>query len=147
LSAALAWIGGILKINFGEMVVLSNFPPPTNGIRHEQPSTTVHINDREIGKGTLFITERLVIISLKVDRGFCTTTSRVLLRVIWGFYGGNCKRHCSVECAVVFGRNLGSWRQQIPPWFRWLSTIRQGVTFQMWRPVVSRFCGFFTKFK
>jgi len=39
------------------MVVLSNFPPPTNGIRHEQPSTTVHINDREIGKGTLFITE------------------------------------------------------------------------------------------
>jgi nucleotide-sensitive chloride channel 1A len=43
------------------MVVLSNFPPPTDGIRHEQPSTTVHINDRELGKGTLFITERLVV--------------------------------------------------------------------------------------
>jgi hypothetical protein len=61
LSAAVAWIEVILKINYSEMVVLSNFPPPTNGIRHEQPSTTVHINDREIGKGTLFITERLVV--------------------------------------------------------------------------------------
>jgi len=48
------------------MVVLSNFPPPTDGIRHEQPSTTVHIRDREIGKGTLFITERLVVLSCQI---------------------------------------------------------------------------------
>lgn len=46
------------------MVVLSNFPPPADGIKHEQPSTTVHINDREIGIGTLFITERLVVLSI-----------------------------------------------------------------------------------
>jgi hypothetical protein len=55
------------------MVVLSNFPPPTDGIRHEQPSTTVHINDREIGIGTLFIAERLVYYNLK-----CITSTREL---------------------------------------------------------------------
>lgn len=52
------------EVKIRGMVVLTNFPPPTDGIRHEQPSTTVHINDRELGKGTLFITERLVVCNL-----------------------------------------------------------------------------------
>lgn len=40
------------------MVVLSNFLAPQEGIRHEEQNTTVYINDREVGKGTLYITER-----------------------------------------------------------------------------------------
>lgn len=39
------------------MVVLSNFLAPQEGVRHEEPNTTVYINDREVGKGTLYITE------------------------------------------------------------------------------------------
>lgn len=40
------------------MVVLSSFLPPQEGIRHEEPNTTLYINDREVGKGTFYITER-----------------------------------------------------------------------------------------
>lgn len=40
------------------MVILSNFLPPQEGIRHEEQNTTVYINDREVGKGTFYITER-----------------------------------------------------------------------------------------
>jgi len=29
------------------MVVLSSFLPPQEGIRHEEPNTTVYINERE----------------------------------------------------------------------------------------------------
>ncbi|CAG2065534.1 unnamed protein product [Timema podura] len=39
------------------MVGLPSFSLPTNGIKHEQPHTSVHIKDKELGKGTLFITE------------------------------------------------------------------------------------------
>ncbi|XP_078053151.1 chloride nucleotide-sensitive channel icln [Augochlora pura] len=41
------------------MVVLSNFLAPQEGIRHEEQNTTVYINDTEVGKGTLYITESL----------------------------------------------------------------------------------------
>lgn len=40
------------------MVVLSNFLPPQEGVRHKEPETTLYLNDREVGKGTLYITER-----------------------------------------------------------------------------------------
>jgi len=39
------------------MVVLTSFSPPTEGIKHEQPSTTLVLNGREIGTGTLYIAE------------------------------------------------------------------------------------------
>ncbi|XP_012264790.1 methylosome subunit pICln [Athalia rosae] len=39
------------------MVVLSNFLPPREGIRHEEPETTLYVNEREIGKGTIYVTE------------------------------------------------------------------------------------------
>lgn len=42
------------------MVVLSNFPPPTQGIKHEQPFTVAVVNNRQLGKGTLIIAERYV---------------------------------------------------------------------------------------
>lgn len=42
------------------MVVLSDFLAPQEGIRHEEQETTLYVNEREIGKGTLYITERYV---------------------------------------------------------------------------------------
>ncbi|XP_014219383.1 methylosome subunit pICln [Copidosoma floridanum] len=42
------------------MVVLSNFLAPEEGIRHEESHTTLYINDTEVGKGTLYITESLL---------------------------------------------------------------------------------------
>ena len=40
------------------MVGLSNFLVPQEGIRHEEQNTTLYINNREVGKGTMYITER-----------------------------------------------------------------------------------------
>ncbi|XP_072750189.1 methylosome subunit pICln [Anoplolepis gracilipes] len=42
------------------MVVLSSFLPPREGIRHEEPNTTLYINDREVGKGTFYVTESVL---------------------------------------------------------------------------------------
>lgn len=42
------------------MVLLTNFPPPTEGIRHQQANTTVDIDGKELGNGTLFISESSV---------------------------------------------------------------------------------------
>ncbi|XP_018395138.1 PREDICTED: methylosome subunit pICln isoform X1 [Cyphomyrmex costatus] len=42
------------------MVVLSSLLPPQEGIRHEEPNTTVYINDREVGKGTFYVTESVL---------------------------------------------------------------------------------------
>ncbi|CAH1397391.1 unnamed protein product [Nezara viridula] len=39
------------------MVVVTSLPPPSHGVRHEQPSIKAFINDRELGKGTLYIAE------------------------------------------------------------------------------------------
>ncbi|KDR10972.1 methylosome subunit pICln isoform X1 [Zootermopsis nevadensis] len=65
------------------MVVLSNFPPPADGIKHEQPSTTVHINDREIGIGTLFITEsRLSWVNSSSGQGFSLEYPHIALHAV-----------------------------------------------------------------
>lgn len=42
------------------MVVLSDFLAPQEGIRHEEKDTTLYINEKEVGKGILYITERFV---------------------------------------------------------------------------------------
>ncbi|XP_013775248.1 methylosome subunit pICln-like [Limulus polyphemus] len=39
------------------MVVITSFPPPTEGIRHREPNTIAHIKSRDLGKGTLYIAE------------------------------------------------------------------------------------------
>lgn len=44
------------------MVVLSSFPPPTEGIKLVQPNTGAFINTRDLGQGTLYIAERLIYI-------------------------------------------------------------------------------------
>lgn len=46
------------KYFLGEMVVLTNFLAPTEGIKHQQPSTSLFVNNRDVGVGTLYITER-----------------------------------------------------------------------------------------
>lgn len=51
-------IKAVIEFSDWNMVVLSSFLPPQEGIRHEEPNTTVYINDREVGKGTFYITER-----------------------------------------------------------------------------------------
>lgn len=40
------------------MVVLSSFPPPTEGIKLVQSNTGAFINSRDLGSGTLYIAER-----------------------------------------------------------------------------------------
>lgn len=42
------------------MVVLSSFPPPTDGIKLVQPNTGAFINAKDLGQGTLYIAERLI---------------------------------------------------------------------------------------
>ncbi|PSN35455.1 hypothetical protein C0J52_06626 [Blattella germanica] len=65
------------------MVVLSNFPPPTDGIKHQQPLTTVHVNNREIGKGTLFITEsRLSWVNNTSGQGFSLEYPHIALHAV-----------------------------------------------------------------
>jgi nucleotide-sensitive chloride channel 1A len=39
------------------MVVLTSFPPPTEGIRNIQPNTHAHVGRRNLGKGTIYIAE------------------------------------------------------------------------------------------
>ncbi|XP_054284080.1 methylosome subunit pICln-like [Macrosteles quadrilineatus] len=39
------------------MVMLTSFPAPTDGIKHEQPRTKLFVIDQEFGIGTLYITE------------------------------------------------------------------------------------------
>ncbi|XP_015127836.1 methylosome subunit pICln [Diachasma alloeum] len=53
------------------MVVLSNFFAPQEGIRHEEQNTTLYVGDREIGKGTLYITESVLVwLNSTTQQGF-----------------------------------------------------------------------------
>lgn len=40
------------------MVVLVNFPAPTEGIHHAEPNVTAYFKSKNLGKGTLYIAER-----------------------------------------------------------------------------------------
>ncbi len=42
------------------MVVVSSLGPPEEGIRHREPNTTSYINEKCLGKGTLYISEARV---------------------------------------------------------------------------------------
>ncbi|XP_043283451.1 methylosome subunit pICln [Venturia canescens] len=65
------------------MVVLSNFVAPQEGIRHEEPNTTVFIDDREIGKGTLYITESIISwVNNSTQQGFSLDYLHVSLHAI-----------------------------------------------------------------
>lgn len=40
------------------MVVLTSFPPPSDGIKLVQPNTGAFIDTKSLGQGTLYIAER-----------------------------------------------------------------------------------------
>uniref|UniRef100_T1IW02 Methylosome subunit pICln n=1 Tax=Strigamia maritima TaxID=126957 RepID=T1IW02_STRMM len=42
------------------MVILTSFPPPSEGIRHQQPNTSAHVENKDLGIGTLYIAESRV---------------------------------------------------------------------------------------
>ncbi|KAK9510321.1 hypothetical protein O3M35_005127 [Rhynocoris fuscipes] len=53
------------------MVVISSLPPPEDGIKLEQPCTRVFMNDKELGKGVVYIAEsRLSWVDSSTGRGF-----------------------------------------------------------------------------
>ncbi|XP_012216924.1 methylosome subunit pICln [Linepithema humile] len=65
------------------MVVLSSFLPPQEGIRHEEPNTTVYINDREVGKGTFYITESVLSwVNNDTQQGFSLEYPHISLHAI-----------------------------------------------------------------
>ncbi|XP_022201788.1 methylosome subunit pICln [Nilaparvata lugens] len=65
------------------MVILSNLPPPSVGIRLEQPSTRVIVDNREIGKGTLFIAESsLSWVNSETNTGFSLCYQNISLHAI-----------------------------------------------------------------
>ncbi|KAK0162144.1 hypothetical protein PV327_008506 [Microctonus hyperodae] len=65
------------------MVVLSNFLAPQEGIRHEEPNTTVYISDREVGKGTLYVTESVLSwVNSTTQQGFSLDYSHISLHAI-----------------------------------------------------------------
>ncbi|XP_076176539.1 chloride nucleotide-sensitive channel icln [Ptiloglossa arizonensis] len=65
------------------MVVLSNFLAPQEGIRHAEKNTTVYINDREVGKGTLYITESLLSwVNNDTQQGFSLEYPHISLHAI-----------------------------------------------------------------
>ncbi|XP_008551771.1 methylosome subunit pICln [Microplitis demolitor] len=65
------------------MVVLSNFLAPQEGVRHEEQNTTVYINDREVGKGTLYITESLLSwVNNTTQQGFSLEYPHISLHAI-----------------------------------------------------------------
>lgn len=42
----------------GPMSFLRRFPPPAEGVRHQQPDTEAVLAGRSLGHGTLYIAER-----------------------------------------------------------------------------------------
>lgn len=65
------------------MVVVTSFAPPTEGIRHQQASTTACINKKEVGKGTLYITEsRLSWVNGCTGQGFSLEYPHIALHAV-----------------------------------------------------------------
>ncbi|KAI4490229.1 hypothetical protein M0802_010807 [Mischocyttarus mexicanus] len=65
------------------MVVLSSFLAPREGIRHEEPNTTVYVNSREVGKGTLYITESVLSwIDSDTQQGFSLNYEHISVHAI-----------------------------------------------------------------
>ncbi|XP_034252358.1 methylosome subunit pICln [Thrips palmi] len=65
------------------MVVLSTFPPPAEGVRHQQINTEVLMNDRSLGKGTLYIAEsRVSWVNSASGEGFSLEYPHICLHAI-----------------------------------------------------------------
>jgi len=65
------------------MVVLTSFPPPTEGIKLVQSSTGAFINSRDLGTGTLYIAEsRVSWVSASSGEGFSLEYPHISLHAV-----------------------------------------------------------------
>jgi len=65
------------------MVVLSSFPPPTEGIKLVQSNTGAFINSRDLGSGTLYIAEsRVSWVSASSGEGFSLEYPHISLHAV-----------------------------------------------------------------
>ena len=64
------------------MVVMTTFPPPTEGLHHVQDKTEAFIHDKSCGVGTLYIAaewvkSNLLLMLLIESQGFLTTNGYI----------------------------------------------------------------------
>lgn len=66
------------------MVFLASFKPPIGTPRHEEPDTTVYVNDQNVGKGTLYIMPSSYLSWLDIDKqqGFSIEYDYISLHAI-----------------------------------------------------------------
>jgi len=64
------------------MVVLTSFPPPSEGIRHEQPNTSALVENKDLGTGTLYIAESRVSWVSEEGQGFSLEYPAISLHAI-----------------------------------------------------------------
>ena len=50
----------LVLLNLSEMVVVSSLGPPEEGIHHTEEGTTTYVNEKCLGKGTLYVSESRV---------------------------------------------------------------------------------------
>ncbi|XP_043188877.1 methylosome subunit pICln-like [Amphibalanus amphitrite] len=64
------------------VVVTSSLPPPTEGVRIEQPSTAAHMGPRALGSGTLYIAESRVAWAGTDGQGFSLEYPHIMLHAV-----------------------------------------------------------------
>ena len=69
-------------LSFQMVVVTSSLPPPTEGVRVEQPSTAAHMGSRALGSGTLYIAESRVAWAGTDGQGFSLEYPHIMLHAV-----------------------------------------------------------------
>jgi len=64
------------------MVILTSFPPPTEGVRILEPNTVAHVGRRDLGKGTLYIAESRVSWVSNASEGFSLEYPAISLHAV-----------------------------------------------------------------
>ncbi|XP_002741509.1 methylosome subunit pICln-like [Saccoglossus kowalevskii] len=64
------------------MVVVTSLPPPTEGIRHKQENTSANIDGKDMGLGTLFITESCLSWTDTSGKGFSLQYPAISLHAV-----------------------------------------------------------------
>ncbi|XP_076323576.1 methylosome subunit pICln-like isoform X1 [Tachypleus tridentatus] len=64
------------------MVVITTFPPPTEGIHHQEPNIAAHIKSKDLGKGTLYIAESRVSWVGESGQGFSLEYPSITLHAV-----------------------------------------------------------------
>ncbi|XP_037090544.1 methylosome subunit pICln-like [Pollicipes pollicipes] len=64
------------------MVVVSSLPPPTEGVRVQEPSTAAHLGNKPLGPGTLYIAESRVSWTGAEGQGFSLEYPHIMLHAV-----------------------------------------------------------------